>query len=149
MLMRSNISSTYCWACAYRFSLMSTSSSFQSLETFLTLSIRAPLQTLAWDPALKKAFTSLLLKAFADDSRSVFCGRTIHNFILVSYLNAVSSELCQTLVFHSSGHLFLSFATRFSNMPYFRQSLSRYAMTKCYWIWQIYPNTLRINAYNS
>ena len=56
-LVGTNISSTYCWA--YRFSQLSTRSILQSFGTHPTLSlISVPLQTLAWDAALIKAFTS-------------------------------------------------------------------------------------------
>ena len=52
-----NISSAYCWT--YRFSQLSTKSLLQSLETYPTLLlIPVPLQTLAWDAALIKMFTS-------------------------------------------------------------------------------------------
>ena len=56
-LFGTNISYTYCWA--YRVSQLSTRSILQSLDMHPTLSlIPVPLQTLAWDAALIKAFIS-------------------------------------------------------------------------------------------
>ena len=45
-------------------------------------------------------------------------------------------------------HLHFSFAARFSNMPYFRQLLSRNGITKFYEIWYVYRKKFRIYAYN-
>ena len=101
------------------------------------------LQALAWDAALIKADLT-----FTDDSWSLFHGRVTHHCISTAYLNAISNELWPTLVFLFMWPLHLSFAVCFSNMPYFRQSLSRNAIMKFYQKWYTYRKILRVDAWN-
>ena len=113
----------------------------QSLETHPALSlIHVPLQTLAWDAALIKAFTSWLKRSLMTRH---LCSKVVRH-ITGSYLPILMQFLMsfgRHSYFICLWHLHLSFAARFSNMPYFRQSLSRNAITKFYQIWYISPNT--------
>ena len=89
-----------------------------------------------------------LIKPFTDDLSSLFHGRTTHYCILTAYLNAICNEFWPPLVFNFMWPLHISFAARFSNMPFFRQSLSRNAITKFYQMWCIYRETLPVDACN-
>ena len=89
------------------------------------------------------------IKLLTNDSSSLLHGRTTHHCVLTAYLNTVSNDLWPTLILHFMWHLRLNFAARFFfNMPYFRQSLSRNAITKFYQIWYTYRKTLRVDAYD-
>ena len=92
-----NFSSTYYWA--HRFPLTSTRFSLQSLETHSTLSlIRGRCKNLYHHAVLIKAFTSWLK---LHRGLAISVPRSYDTSVyLIAYLNAVSNELWQALVFY-------------------------------------------------
>ena len=101
----------------------------------IALSVQFPLMSIrsvcSWWLISKCHWYAPRCKRWHDDSPSLSHGRTPHNCILITHLNAISNELGHWH-FICVWHMNLSFAMRFSNMPYFKQPLRRNAITKCH-----------------